>query len=187
MLLARAAVASSFAVLPTPEDVVVSICEEACASKVLRSRHASRLLPIVRSCYASIDAMKALAPQVVKSHFPAGTGCAECVWVCMCECVCMCVCLCVCLCVCVYVCARVCACVCACVCVCFLCVIRGPCLIDAMQVRLPTLVPLAQYPCAPCLIAWQLTLAIPLCPLLNTLVPLAQLRGHCACLQLLNN
>lgn len=61
-------------VLPTPEDVVVSMCEEASSSKVLRTRYASRVLPIVRSCYASVEAMKALAPQVVKPHFPDGEG-----------------------------------------------------------------------------------------------------------------
>lgn len=58
--------------LPTPEDVVVSMCEEACASKVLRSKHAKRFLPITHSCFASVDSMKALAPKVLKKHFPEG-------------------------------------------------------------------------------------------------------------------
>eukprot|EP00967_Tisochrysis_lutea_P135464 scaffold240456_cov18-Tisochrysis_lutea.AAC.2 len=60
------------AVLPTPEDVVVSICEEASTSKVLRMRHASRLLPITHSCYASVEEMKKLAPRVLRPHFPDG-------------------------------------------------------------------------------------------------------------------
>eukprot|EP00197_Chlamydomonas_leiostraca_P002346 CAMPEP_0202858320 /NCGR_PEP_ID=MMETSP1391-20130828/908_1 /ASSEMBLY_ACC=CAM_ASM_000867 /TAXON_ID=1034604 /ORGANISM="Chlamydomonas leiostraca, Strain SAG 11-49" /LENGTH=283 /DNA_ID=CAMNT_0049537229 /DNA_START=21 /DNA_END=868 /DNA_ORIENTATION=+ len=58
-------------VYPGPIDVVLSICEEAAATKTLRGRHVNRILPITHTCFASVDEMKVLAPKLLGDQFPA--------------------------------------------------------------------------------------------------------------------
>lgn len=57
---------------PSPQDVVVSIMNEAKATMVLRARNCSRFLPVTHSCFASVEAIKEMGAKVLQGHFPGG-------------------------------------------------------------------------------------------------------------------
>ncbi|KAL6751892.1 hypothetical protein V8C86DRAFT_2767947 [Haematococcus lacustris] len=60
--------------LPGPIEVAISLCEEAAARKVLRARHANRLLPITHISFAGLDEIKVMAPKMLAPAFPSGEG-----------------------------------------------------------------------------------------------------------------
>ena len=56
---------------PSPQEVVVSVMKEAKATMTLRARNCSRFLPVSHTCFASVEAIKEMAPKVLEGHFPA--------------------------------------------------------------------------------------------------------------------
>lgn len=64
--------ACAVAASPSPEEVVLSILREVRDTKTLPCRHILRMLPVSHTCFASMDAIKDMAPKLLGSHFSEG-------------------------------------------------------------------------------------------------------------------